>query len=164
MEADAARAIARAAHADDRRREGESLLRHIERVAALVPDWARSVAWLHEVLAQSNVPEQDLLIGGLSDEELRALRLLGREDSGSDLAYLGHIKLIARAGGAAGHLARAVKRADLEDRRRHPLVRPSGWSPPHGTALQMLNRIGRRDLLDAGRLSRSEARFGGDPS
>src|SRR5436190_13470473 len=155
MEADAARAIATAAQEADRRREGESLLRHIERVAALVPDWARSVAWLHEVLEQSAVPEQDLLICGLSDEELRALRLLSREDSGSDLAYLGHIKLIARAGGAAGHLARAV----LEDRRRHPLVRPSGWSPPYGTALQMLNRIGRRDLLEAGRLSPSEARF-----
>jgi hypothetical protein len=88
MDLDAARAIAGAAHEADRR-EGESLLRHIERVAALVPDWARSVAWLHEVLEQSAVPEQDLLICGLSDEELRALRLLSREDSGSDLAYLG---------------------------------------------------------------------------
>jgi hypothetical protein len=153
MDVDAARAIARAVHGGDRPLEGESLLGHIERVAALVPDWARSVAWLHEVLEQSAMREQDLLSRGLSDDELRALRLLSREDSGSDLVYLGHIKLIAQADGAAGRLARAVKRADLEDRLRHPLVRSNGWSPPYESALQMLKRAGRRDALRGGRLT-----------
>jgi hypothetical protein len=126
---------------------GAGLLDHIERVAALVPDWARPVAWLHEVLEQGAVPEQELLTRGLSDEELRALRLLSHPDFCSDLAYLGHVELIARAGGAAGLLARAVKRADLEDRRRHPRARSNGWSPPYGTALQMLKGLSRRAAI-----------------
>ena len=145
MDVDAARAIARAAHRSDRPPVDDALLGHIERVAAAVPDWARTVAWLHEILEQGAMPEQDLLDQGLSDDELRALRLLSRADSCSDVAYLGHISLIARAGGASGRLARAVKRADLEDRRRHPRARPNGWSPPYGTALQILKSLARRE-------------------
>lgn len=145
MDADAARAIARLVHRSDRRLVGDALLGHIERVAASVPDWARSVAWLHEILEQGGMREQELLSRGLTDHELRALRLLSRADSYSDLAYLGHINLIARADGAAGRLARAVKRADLEDRRRHPLVRSNGWSPPYSRGLQMLRRAERRE-------------------
>lgn len=140
MDADRARLLARVLHGDDRPQHGEPLLDHIERVAATVPDWARPVAWLHEVLERTDVTEEELLAEGLSGEELRALRLLCREDSVSDAAYLGHIELIERASGTAGDLARAVKRADLEDRARHPLVRPSGWSPPYGQALKMLHR------------------------
>ena len=32
-----------------------------------------------------------------------------------------------------------VKIADLEDRCRHPRVRPDGWSPPYSRALRMLS-------------------------
>src|SRR4051812_30808204 len=86
-------------------------------------------------------PDPEELLGdGLSDEELRALRLLCREGSTSDTAYLGHIELIARAGGPAGRLACAVKRADLEDRQRHPLVHRNGWSPPYASALDTLEQ------------------------
>jgi hypothetical protein len=135
MDVDRARAIATAAH-----RRTEPLLSHVQRVASSAPEWARAVAWLHEVLERTDMTEEGLLREGLSDEELRALRLLCREDSYSDLAYLGHIELIARAHGSAGELARAVKRADLEDRQRHPLIRPNGWSPPYGSALNTLYR------------------------
>src|SRR3954463_2249007 len=110
MDADHARAIATTAHRG-------ALLDHVRRVAASVPAWARTVAWLHEVLERTDIPEEVLLREGLSFEELRALRLLSREESYSDLASLGHIELIARAGGTAGRLARAVKGADLEDRK-----------------------------------------------
>jgi hypothetical protein len=136
MEVDRARAIATAAHGG-----ALTLLSHIERVASSVPEWARAVAWLHEVLERSDMSEEALLRQGLSSDELRALRLLSREDSYSDRAYLGHIELIARAGGTAGRLARAVKSADLEDRQRHPLVRSNGWSPPYGSALAALHRL-----------------------
>ena len=39
------------------------------------PFFARAVAWLHEVLENSSVSEEELLAGGLglTDEELRAL-------------------------------------------------------------------------------------------
>ena len=138
MEVEHARAIAEAVHT------ARTLLNHVERVAAGVPEWARAIAWLHEVLEQTDTAEETLLREGLSSEELRALRLLCREESSSDLAYLGHIDLIARAGGTAGQLARAVKRADLEDRQRHPLVRANGWSPPYGNALDALEPMQRR--------------------
>ena len=68
------------------------------------------------------------------------MRLLTRDASDSHVVYLSHIELIARADGIAGRLARAVKLADLQDRRRHPRVRPDGWSPPYTTALKMLRR------------------------
>src|SRR5438270_6436397 len=117
VDAGRAREIATAAHRDAVALNAEPLLDHVGRVASSVPEWARAVAWLHEVLEQTNISEEALLREGLSIEELRALRLLSRADSHSDRAYLGHIELIARAHGSAGRLARAVKSADLEDRR-----------------------------------------------
>jgi hypothetical protein len=141
MEVGRAKAIATAAHRGTRTLNSELLLSHVERVASAVPDWARPVAWLHEVLERTDMSEEALLRQGVTSDELRALRLLSRGDSSSDRAYLGHIELIARAGGTAGRLARAVKRADLEDRKRHPLVRSNGWSPPYGAALASLHRL-----------------------
>jgi hypothetical protein len=140
MDAERARAIARLALRDEREPDGRPLLAHVERVAGSVPDRARAVAWLHEILEQTDLPEEVLLDEGLSDEELRALRLLSREGSNSDVVYLSHIELIARADGAAGRLARTVKLADLEDRRRHPRAHRDGWSPPYGSALKVLHR------------------------
>jgi hypothetical protein len=103
------------------------------------------VAWLHEVLEDSSVSEEELLAGGLglTDEELRALRLLTRaSDSRSDNEYLAHIALIARASGSAGEIARTVKRADLADRQRHPNRRADGWHPPYQAALALLGEDG----------------------
>jgi hypothetical protein len=94
------------------------------------------VAWLHETGA---ISEQQLLEAGLGSEELRALRLLSHtRASSADRAYLAHLELIVHAAGEAGELARMVKIADLEDRRRHPLVREGGWSPPYARALSRL--------------------------
>jgi hypothetical protein len=140
VDVDRARTIARAVHGGPQALSAEPLISHVERVVASVPEWARAIAWLHEVFEHTDMSEEDLLREGLSGDELRALRLLSREESFSDLAYLGHIELIARAGGTSGRLARAVKLADLRDRQRHPLVRPNGWSPPYGSALNSLHR------------------------
>jgi hypothetical protein len=57
---------------------GELVIQHLGRVAARVPANARVVAWLHEVLESTAVPEETLLAEGLSTGELRALRLLVR--------------------------------------------------------------------------------------
>ena len=73
------------------------------------------MAWLHEVLEWTSVSEEELLAEGVSDDELRALRLLTRTlGRGSESAYLAHITMIARAGGPAGVLARTVKVSDLK--------------------------------------------------
>jgi hypothetical protein len=140
MDAERARAIATSVLRDEREPDGRPLLAHVRRVAASVPDAARAVGWLHEVLERSELPEDVLLDEGLSDEELRALRLLSRDDSDSEVVYLSHIELIARADGTGGRLARSVKLADLEDRLHHPRVRPNGWSPPYTSALKVLHR------------------------
>ena len=83
--------------------------------------------------------ERELLLAGLTSDELRALRLLNRTtDSRSERRYLAHLELIACAAGGSGRLARIVKTADLRDRCLHPHVRPDGWSPPYARALQLL--------------------------
>ena len=97
------------------------------------------MAWLHEVMEWTAVTERELLMAGLSSDELRALKLLNRQtDSRSDRVYLAHLDLIAHATGRSGRLAREVKTADLRDRCLHPHVRRGGWSPPYARALQLL--------------------------
>jgi hypothetical protein len=146
-----ARRIAERLHAHDREADGTLLLDHIRRVAWAAPAEARPVAWLHEALERTGVSERDLLLAGLTNDELRALRLLMRTSSGRSVdVYLAHLDLIARAAGHSGRLARMVKTADLEDRRLHPLVRPGGWSPPYARALQCLKESQARLATHAG--------------
>src|SRR3954452_12772900 len=139
MKPERARWIAERVHAGDLDEDGEPLLTHIRRVAGLAPPEAHTVAWLHEVLEHTALTEHELLADGLSDDELRALRLLRRTgDARSDGVYMAHVDRIARAAGPSGDLARAVKLADLEDRLLHPRVRPDGWSPPYAHGLRFL--------------------------
>src|SRR5215211_6520496 len=140
MEAAHARAIAERLHLGDREEDGTPVIRHVQRVATTVPEEARPVAWLHEVLEWTAVTEQELLIAGLTSDQLRALRLLVRTtDSHSDRRYLAHLELIACATGDSGRLARIVKTADLKDRSVRPHVRRDGWSPPYAQALKLLS-------------------------
>jgi hypothetical protein len=140
MDPERAMTIARRLHAGHREEGGPPVLRHIGRVARASPPEARTVAWLHEALESGVVTERQLLAEGLRDDELRALRLLARmTDSRSEHVYLAHVELIARAAGQSGKLARQVKIADLEDRCRHPRVRPDGWSPPYARAIERLS-------------------------
>ena len=139
MDAEHACAMAARLHLGELEEDGTPLLAHLRRVAAMVPVEARAVAWLHEALATA-VAEEDLLLAGLTSEQLRALRLLNLANLWqSDRAYLGHLELIARSAGQAGRLARAVKLADLRDRCVHPRLRGSGWSPPYAQGLQRLS-------------------------
>ena len=145
MDAHRARAIARRVHAAERQEDGAPLLQHIARVALRTPAEARAVAWLHEALESGTVTEHELLGYGLDEDELRALRLLSRRtQSRSVQVYLAHVELIACAAGRSGRLARIVKLADLEDRRRHPRVRADGWSPPYELAQRRLEAVGAR--------------------
>jgi hypothetical protein len=139
METRSAREIAERLHLVDREEDGTPVIRHVHRVASTVTEEARAVAWLHEVLEWTYVTERELLVAGLTSDELRALRLLNRTtDSRSDRRYLAHLELIVRAAGSSGRLARIVKTADLQDRCLHPRVRRDGWSPPYARALHRL--------------------------
>jgi hypothetical protein len=137
-----ARRIAERAHRGSLEPNSEPVIVHVRRVAKASPGFARPVAWLHEVFEHSSVREEELLASGLTDEELRALRLLTRAtESRSEAGYLAHIDRIVRASGSAGELARTVKRVDLEDRLQHPHQRADGWHPPYQLALELL-RVG----------------------
>jgi hypothetical protein len=139
MDPGRARALAESLHAGQQEPDGTPVLAHVRRVARAVPPEARAVAWLHEALEAGAVSEQALLMEGLATDELRALRLLSRPStSRAERVYLAHVEMIARAAGRSGHLARVVKIADLEDRHRHPLVRPRGWSPPYERGLHRI--------------------------
>ena len=139
MDADRAQALAEALHKGQADAGGAPLIAHVRRVASAVLGDARPIAWLHEVLESTLISEESLLGEGLSVTELRALRLLARdEDSRSTTMYLAHIELIARASGPGGAVARRVKRADLADRVRHPAIRADGWAPPYDLGLEVL--------------------------
>jgi hypothetical protein len=145
-----ARAFAETLHAREHEPDGTPLLDHVRRVAQMVPAQARPVAWLHEALESTGVTEQELLMEGLTGEELRALRLLCRtSDARSDGVYLAHVELIARAAGPSGYLARMVKIADLEDRCLYARVRRDGWSPPYADGLELLLDMSERKVRDA---------------
>ena len=146
MEIDRARALAEGIHAGQRGADGEPLIDHVRRVAASVGPDARVVAWLHEVLERTSIPEEALLAEGISTDQLRALRLLTRDrDSCSNASYLGHVELIARARGDGARVAQAVKQADLEDRLLSHRTTVNGWSPPYELALETL-RAARPDV------------------
>ena len=121
LDADRARALAEWLHRGQRDAGGALVIDHVRRVAAAVPHNARVVAWLHEVLEHTSTSEEALLAEGLSNDELRAIRLLSRDIfSRSHASYLGHVAQIASAEGPGAATARTVKRADLSDRMAHP--------------------------------------------
>ncbi len=134
-----AQQIAESTHGGSLEPTGEPLIAHVSRVAKASPEFARPVAWLHEVFEHSSIREEELLASGLTDVELRALRLLTRStESRSQAGYVAHIDLIVRASGSAGELARSVKQVDLQDRLQHPHRRTDGWHPPYELALALL--------------------------
>ena len=139
MDEELATVMAARLHVGELEEDGTPVLAHLRRVAAMVPVEARAVAWLHEALESTAVAEEDLLLAGLTSEQLRALRLLNLTNlSHSDRAYLAQLDLIGRSAGQSGRLARIVKLADLRDRCTHPRVRRGGWAPPYVQGLQLL--------------------------
>ena len=138
----AARWLAERAHRGQLDANGEPYIVHVGRVAAGVPLFARPVAWLHDVMERSTVDETMLIGAGVSSDQLLAVRLLSRDSAErSDDLYLNHVRAIALSPGAAGRIARAVKRADLLDHISHRPSRSAGWTPPYGAALVVLMTV-----------------------
>ena len=146
MDPSLASGIARYAHRGRRDRFGESVVSHLARVAAAVPDDARATAWLHDILEASEIDPAELLSEGLSPAERDALELLTRVPGE---IYKLYVRRIANAPGDAGRLARAVKLADLDDRLTHhgsaPDAPPYAWARRHIACAQL-----RRHELLAG--------------
>ena len=134
-----ARRLAERAHTSVLEPNGRPIIEHVRRVAEAVPAFARRVAWLHDALEWTQLDDLDLRSAGLDAEEITAVRLLTREEGGSDdRAFLAHVRAIAEARGRAGRIARAVKRADMTDRSRHPRDPGARWIPPYERALAVI--------------------------
>lgn len=143
MEAVIARSFARRSHAGQRSRFGERMTDHVERVARSLPEEARALGYLHDVLERAPTTGTELRANGVTDIEYAVLKLLTHRPGETYAAY---VERIAGARGAAGRLARMVKRADLDDHLGHsriPLGAPDyQWARTQIVAAQRRRREG----------------------
>ena len=145
MPTEEAREIAERAHRGQVEPSGRPFIEHVRRVAASVPAEAASVAWLHDVLEWTEVAEDDPALAHLAPHERVALALLTRHGGDDDARFLSHLWGITVAPGAAGEIARAVKRADMQDRLHHPRAPGAAWRPPYTRALAVFADGEHRD-------------------
>ena len=104
-----ARELVVRAHADQQDRDGSFHIAHVARVAegvSMAPVHQR-VAWLHDVLEDSDLTEADLH-DRLATDELAALVRSTHDDPQE--SYEDHVGRILDAPEPAGNLARVVKR------------------------------------------------------
>jgi (p)ppGpp synthase/HD superfamily hydrolase len=129
-EAAIAERIARQAHVADTKK-----LRHVERVVALVAaarhEPVTAVAWLHDVIEDSDLTAEDLLERGVSAAVVDAVCVLTRDDREAYTDY------VERVRGSRNALAIAVKVADLRDH-----LRPSSPPEKRGRYERALARLG----------------------
>jgi hypothetical protein len=123
-----ARALAHTIHTGQRTRHGATMSEHVERVGSAVPESARAVALLHDVLERSASVLATLLASGLTELEAGALDLL---TPAAGETYELHVLRIAAERGPAGHMARIVKIADVDD---HITARYVVGDPPYAWA------------------------------
>lgn len=150
MAAGHAQMIAERAHRGWVEPSGRPYIEHVRRVAARVPDGAVSVAWLHDVLEWTELTDDDPALAALAPGERHALRLLTRHGGDDDRAFLHHLRTITAAPGTAGDIARAVKRADMQDRLRHPRDPEAPWRPPYLRALELVASDSDRHIEKGG--------------
>lgn len=101
-----AESIARKAHAGQFRRDGVTpYITHPEAVAAAVSDAAKPVAWLHDVLEDTETTAFDLRKAGVAEPVVQAVLALTKL---ADEPYLRYVLRIAK-----NPLAREVKVADI---------------------------------------------------
>lgn len=141
----AARRIACSSHQGQHTRFGDSVIEHLERVAAAVPSDARAVAWLHDLLELVPCSPTQLRARGLTGVQERALALLTRDEAESYETYVGRI---VTATGRAGRMARTVKLADLDDHLGHPRI-PADAPPYAWARRRVLEQVGAATLAAA---------------
>lgn len=112
LDLNVARSTARRIHAGQRTRSGEPVIQHVGRVARAVPRDVRALAYLHDVLEQSETTLSQLRTVGLRRADRPVLELLTR---GGGEPYETYVMRIAVARGRVGRIARTIKAADLDD-------------------------------------------------
>lgn len=104
---DIALAIAKKAHAGQVDKAGVDYIQHPLYVASQVKtEQEKAVALLHDVIEDSDVTVDDLLVSGLSNEVVTAVQILTKKKGQNYQEYLEKVK--------SNNLARVVKLADLK--------------------------------------------------
>ncbi|MFT4036278.1 MAG: hypothetical protein QM679_11960 [Patulibacter sp.] len=106
-EAVAAEAIARAAHAGQADKAGRPYVEHVRRVADAVDPADVAVAWLHDVLEDTDVTAQDLAAAGISPQTIAAVEAITRRDGETSADYYRRVR--------ANAAALRVKASDIAD-------------------------------------------------
>lgn len=98
--------IATEAHSGQFDKAGEDYIQHPLYVASLVStEKEKAVALLHDVIEDSSITKEDLLLSGIDPEVVEAVLILTKQPSDSYQSYLERVK--------GNELARIVKLADL---------------------------------------------------
>lgn len=127
-----AKEIAVKAHAGQVDKAGKPYIEHPAHVAAAVEgEKAKAVAWLHDVVEDTDLTFEDLSAAGVDDEAIEALRLLTHEE---DVPYMDYVAKIKTS-----ELARTVKLADLA----------------HNSDLSRLPKVTEKDLKRAEKYRRA---------
>ncbi len=106
-ELEIAKEIAREVHKGQKRSDGKDYITHPEAVAKLVGVNVKlqTIAWLHDVLEDSNLISSDLVVKGISNDLVIELEILTREKTQNYEDYILRI--------SASRMATIVKLADL---------------------------------------------------
>lgn len=98
--------IAKKAHLGQVDKAGEDYIKHPEKVASFVKtDEEKAVAYLHDVIEDTELTLEDLYEYGFSKEVLEAVDIITKKGGENYQSYLNSVK--------KNKLARAVKLADL---------------------------------------------------
>lgn len=139
--------LARTAHAGQKDPvTGDEYITHVERVVALVEgDQAKAVAWLHDVLEDTDLSVLALTDAGISQAVLEAVCLLTRDGVET---YGEYIEALVKA---KNPLAITVKLADLRDHLQPTC--PERLRPRYERALELLAPLEVHDDDPAARVA-----------
>lgn len=112
--------IARQAHEGQKDTvTGEPYIAHVERVVAMVEgDEAKAVAWLHDVLEDSDFASGELLRAGIPNAVIVPVEVLTRPDNSTAMIPTTYEQYIERIRARGNPVEIAVKLADLRDHLR----------------------------------------------
>ena len=102
-----AKSVATRAHSGQTRRDGTPYIKHPERVASKVEDRLKPIAWLHDVVEDTEVSINDLYKFGFPEYIIEAVSVLTHSKTQTNVQYWNDI--------AKNVDAIAVKLADIND-------------------------------------------------